>query len=160
MNFGEGANCYGMSVSSLMEYEHHDYDQFLEKIGWDEEERTTPSNTTNKSDIEEPKVNRKENKKLRTALIQERNKLTSPLKKETEKLESAIMELEEQLEDQHKELILASNSGDNSKVMDISRVVTSNEKEVEHMFELLEIASVQSPRTEKPIFFQLFCFLP
>ncbi|MEA3499119.1 MAG: ABC-F family ATP-binding cassette domain-containing protein [Campylobacterota bacterium] len=114
------------------------YDEFLEKIGWDEEESTNA--TTNNNTKTEQKVNKKENKKLRTALIQERNKLTSPLKKRTQKLETTIMELEEQLEEQHKELIIASNSGDNSKVMDISRVVTTNEKEVEKLFEELEIA--------------------
>ncbi len=50
------------------------YDDFLAKIGWDEEEGEVKSKPVSK-------VNKKENKKLRAELIQERNKKTSPLKK-------------------------------------------------------------------------------
>ncbi len=107
------------------------YDDFLEKIGWEEEIVEEVVKTI-------PKVNKKENKKQRSILIQERSKLTSPLKKEVEKLESIIMEDEEQLEKQHKELLKASNANDNSKVMEISKIVTKNEKLVEDNFELLE----------------------
>ena len=113
------------------DYFDGNYDDFLSKIGWDEEESVTTLKST-------PKVNKKENKKLRSAIIQERSKLTSPLKKEVEKLENKIMEIEELLEDEHKELITASNKGDNSKVIELSGVVTKHEKEVEEMFELME----------------------
>ena len=119
------------------EYFDGNYDDFLEKIGWEEEVEKQP-NIVEDIKNSEPKVNKKENKKLRSALMQERNKLTSPLKKMVDKLESSIMELEDELEGHHKELIDASNAGDNSKIMDISRVVTTLEKEVEDKFELLE----------------------
>ncbi len=108
------------------------YDEFLEKIGWDEEEQ---SEELKKS---APKINKKENKKLRTALISERNKLTTPLKKEVEKLENSIMEIEDLVEKEQAELIQASNSGDNSKVIELSQVVIKHEKEVEEKFEKLE----------------------
>ena len=114
------------------------YDDFLEKIGW-EEEVEKQLNVENQAKGEnKSNLNKKENKKLRSALIQERNKLTSPLKKEVDKLEASIMEIEDELEGHHKELVDASNAGDNSKIMDISRVVTTLEKEVEDKFELLE----------------------
>ncbi len=118
------------------DYFDGNYDEFLEKIGWEDEiiEEVVKSI---------PKVNKKENKKLRTELIKERNKLTSPLKKEVDKLESTIMKIEEELENDHEDLIKASNSGDNSAVMDISRVVTSKEKDVEDNFELLEISQTK-----------------
>jgi len=115
--------------------EHFDggYDDFLEKVGWDEEEQTKEVKAS-------PKFNKKENKKLRAALISERNRQTSPLKKEIEKLESRIIEVEELIEEHHEELIKASNSKDSSKVMEISKLVTSEEAEVEEKFEQLEIA--------------------
>ncbi|MDH5464795.1 MAG: ABC-F family ATP-binding cassette domain-containing protein [Thiovulaceae bacterium] len=104
------------------------YDDFLAKIGWDEE-----------SDEEEKpkvvKVNKKENKKLRAQLIQERNKQTSPLKKEVEQLEALIMEMEEALEIHHKDLLVASNNADNSKIMELSKIVSQTEDEVEVKFE-------------------------
>ena len=48
------------------------------------------------------------------------------------------MIIEENLELEHDALVLASNAGDNAKIMDISRLVSDYEKEVEAKFELLE----------------------
>ncbi|MFK2821442.1 ATP-binding cassette domain-containing protein [Arcobacter sp. YIC-80] len=108
------------------------YDEFLEKIGWEEEEEEKKEKTP-------PKVNKKENKKLRAQIIQERSKKTSPLKKKLEKLENEIMELEDEVSTQQEELIKASNEGDNSKVIELSQIVVKNEKLVEDKFEQLEI---------------------
>jgi len=113
------------------EYFDGGYDDFLEKIGWDDEEEIDKPKSA-------PKSNKKENKKLRSALIQERNKFTTPLKKELENLESRIMELEELLEDHHKELVEVSNSGDTSRLMELSQLVSQEENEVEVKFERLE----------------------
>jgi ATP-binding cassette subfamily F protein 3 len=119
------------------EYFDGNYDEFLSKIGWDEEENEEEKPKAS------PKVNKKENKKLRSALITERNKLTSPLKKEVEKLETAIMETEELLEIEQDNLIKASNQGDNSKVIELSSVVRKYEEQVEEKFEALEIAQTK-----------------
>ncbi|WP_320033902.1 ABC-F family ATP-binding cassette domain-containing protein [Halarcobacter sp.] len=116
----EGADCFDGT-----------YDEFLEKIGWDEEEI---EEKTKKN----PKVNKKENKKLRASIIQERNKITNPLKKAVEKYEAEIIELEDYIEKEQAELIQASNAGDNSKVIELSKNVTTSEKKVEELFEKLE----------------------
>ena len=105
------------------EYFDGNYDEFLEKIGWEEETESEIKDNVTKAD-ETPKVNKKENKKLRSAIIQERSKITNPLKKEIEKLENLIMKNEELVEILHEELIAASNQNDNSKVIDLSREVT------------------------------------
>jgi len=112
------------------------YDEFLEKIGWEEEilEQKVKS---------APKVNKKENKKLRSSLITERNKLASPFKKEVEKLENQIMEIEDLMETEQSELIQVSNSGDNSRLIELSTLISKQEKEVESKFELLEIAQIK-----------------
>ena len=67
------------------EYFDGGYDDFLSKIGWEEEVLEEKVKTT-------PKSNNKENKKLKAELVRERNKLASPLKKKVEKFESQIME--------------------------------------------------------------------
>jgi ATP-binding cassette subfamily F protein 3 len=112
------------------------YDLFLEKIGWEEEEREEVIKAA-------PKSNTKENKKLKAELVRQRNKITSPLKKKVEKLENSIMELEEQLEMHHQELIEVSNLGDSSKVMELSKVVSGEENHVEKMFEEFEELSME-----------------
>jgi len=118
------------------EYFDGGYDLFLQKIGWDED------------DVEEvkPKSNsssKKENKKLRSALIQERSKATTSLKKEVEKLERDIMKLEDKLELDHKALEEASASGDNGKIMELSSLIGKDEEDVEVKFERLEVAQTE-----------------
>jgi ATP-binding cassette subfamily F protein 3 len=113
------------------EYFDGGYDEFLEKIGWEEDEVQERVKSA-------PKSNTKENKKLKAELVRERNKQTSSLKKKVQKLEDAIVELEEELEIQHQELIEASNSGDSALLMELSKTVSQKEAKVEEMFEELE----------------------
>jgi len=120
-------------VKDGAEYFDGTYDEFLEKIGWDEDEdeNQTPKST--------PKSTTKENKKLRAELVRERNKLTSPLKKKVDRLEEQIMDLENQLSIKHEELVAASNAGESATLIDLSKTVSEMEKQVEELFEYLEI---------------------
>ena len=90
-----------------------------------------------------PKSSNKENKKLRAELVRQRNKENSSLKKKVEKLENSIMELEDLLSTHHEELIEVSNSGNSSALMELSKLVSKEESEVEEMFEALEIAQTK-----------------
>nr|WP_321267109.1 ABC-F family ATP-binding cassette domain-containing protein [uncultured Sulfurimonas sp.] len=118
------------------EYFDGGYDEFLEKIGWEDEEKEEKVKI-------QTKENQKENKKLRAELVRQRNKVTSSLKKKVEKLESKIMEIEDSLETHHKELIDASNSGDSATLMELSKLVSDKEASVEEMFEELEVAQTE-----------------
>jgi len=118
------------------EYFDGGYDSFLEKIGWEEEVEEKTAKVA-------PKNNSKENKKLKAELVRERNKKTSSLKKKVDKLENNIMEIEDELSLKHEELIEVSNSGDSSKLMELSKLVADKEKEVEDKFELLEEAQTE-----------------
>ncbi len=119
------------------EYFDGGYDLFLKKIGWESEDGEELK------EVKTPKINKKENKKLRAAIIQERSKITSPLKKEVTRLEKFIMDGEEELEGHHEELIVASNNSDSSKVMELSKLVSEIEREVEEKFERLEVVQTQ-----------------
>lgn len=116
------------------EYFDGGYDLFLEKIGWEDEEIEDKPK-------EKPKTNNtKENKKLRAELVRERNTEISPLKKKVQKLEESIIDTEELLSLNHDKLTSASNEGDTIKIMELSKLVASQESEVEELFELLESA--------------------
>jgi len=113
------------------EYFDGDYDTFLSKIGWEEEqEQTSPQKA--------PKSNTKENKKLRSELIRQRNKLLAPLKKKAQKLEDEIMQKEENLEQLQEDLLQASNTGESATLIELSQKVSLQEAEVETLFESLE----------------------
>jgi ATP-binding cassette subfamily F protein 3 len=119
------------------EYFDGTYDEFLEKIGWEEEEGMV----SEKPKPTKPKIDNKERKKLRSALVQARSKENAPHKKELEFCEEKIMELEEELEHENEKLVLASNSGDNSAMIEASQNVGKLQNEVDALFERLEIAS-------------------
>ncbi len=118
------------------EYFDGGYELFLEKIGWEDEEVEEKVKTA-------PKSNNKENKKLKAELVRERNKLTSPLKKKVQKLENSIMEKEDALELHHEELVKASNSGDSASLMELSKLVSDEEKKVEELFEEFETLQIE-----------------
>lgn len=119
------------------------YDEFLEKIGWDEEisDAPKPAKVT-------ANTNKKENKQLRAALVQERSKLLSPLKKEADYCENTIMKLEEKLKASHELLSTYSNQGETSKLLELSKQVGDDEKMIEELFERLEIAHDEITRIE------------
>ncbi|MGB3962285.1 MAG: ABC-F family ATP-binding cassette domain-containing protein [Sulfurimonas sp.] len=133
------------------EYFDGGYDEFLEKIGWEEQGESGKARERDHlgGEFEEekvksaPKSNTKELKRQSSELIRERNANTSKLKKEVEKLEAAIIKTEEHLTALHKELIEASNSGESAKLMDLSKLVAEKESSVDAMFEELEIAQTQ-----------------
>lgn len=119
------------------------YDEFLEKIGWDEEISDAPKPAKSTQN-----TNKKETKQQRAALVQERSRLLSPLKKEVEKCENTIMQLEEKLKTSHELLTTYSNQGETSKLLELSKSVGDDEKKIEELFEKLEIASDEIARIE------------
>lgn len=118
------------------EYFDRGYDEFLEKIGWEEEEQEKKEKTA-------PKLNHHTSKKIKAALIQERNKLTSPLKKKIEKLEKIIIDTEEALEANQAELIKLSSSGQSDELVDLYKEVAIQENKIEENFEELEVIQTQ-----------------
>jgi len=116
------------------EYFEGNYEEILEKIGWDDEvgESTPKPKTT-----DTPTLGKKESKKLRVDIMNERSKLLSPHKKEIEFCENRIMVLEKLVEKNNQELITVANSNDISKLQTLSKEVSEANKEIEILFERL-----------------------
>ncbi len=117
------------------EYFDGGYEDFLEKIGWEEEEQQSKSQKT------KPKFDKKERKKLRTALIQEKSKESAPYKKKMEHHEEKIMTLENLLHEQTSALEKASKEGNNSHIIEFSQLIAKTQKEIDDHFVQLEAAS-------------------
>ena len=106
------------------------YDEFLEKIGWEEELENTPKKVV--------ATDYNASKKERTALIQERSAKLSPLKKNIDACEANIMRLEEQIKAKNEALIVHSNEGNVGELARISKELISDEKELEGLYERFE----------------------
>lgn len=117
---------------------HHDkaefiresYDDFLKKIGWDEEEEAQV--------VKAPeKPSRQEMKRLRSEAIIERGRELNPLKKKMEALEKKIFKLEEEQKELEKALIDLAAQGDSKKIQESSQRLGSVKKTVDDAFEEL-----------------------
>ncbi len=117
------------------EYFDGTYAEFLEKIGWEEEEGMV------KVKKAKPKINHKERKKLRKAVTQARNEVRKPYTKEIRLCEEKIEGLEADMAVKNETLEKASNSGDNDVIMELSREVGLVQQEIDAFFERLEIAT-------------------
>jgi ATP-binding cassette subfamily F protein 3 len=121
------------------EYFDGTYDEFLEKIGWEEESVGVDQCVNQKN--RKPKLDKAERKKQRSALIKARSKENAPHKKELEFCEEKIMELEDEVESENKRLMDASNSGDNNGMIEASQNIGKLQKKIDELFERLEVAS-------------------
>jgi ATP-binding cassette subfamily F protein 3 len=113
-------------------YFEGNYDDFLEKIGWEDEEGEKKK---------KPKGNQKEYKKQKAALIQARSKEGSPYKKEISLLESEIETFEKKLADENAKLLDASTTNDNSAIMELSQNISKIDSKIEELFLKLETSS-------------------
>jgi len=110
------------------EFFHGDYDDFLSKIGWGEEEDS-------KSKDSSPKLSQKDYKHMRAQLMSERAKMVNPLKKKVEDLESLIDECEGDVEDVTDEL---ERTTDNDKMVELSLKIGKLNESIEKAFNELE----------------------
>ncbi|MGW8169218.1 MAG: ABC-F family ATP-binding cassette domain-containing protein [Sulfurovaceae bacterium] len=117
------------------EYFDGTYDEFLEKIGWEEEEGM------GKPQKSKPKIDKKERKLLRANLVQAKSKEISPYKKDMDSCETKIIKLEKQLEEHNQTLVNATDSGNNSQIIEISQIISKINNEIEECFEKLEVAT-------------------
>jgi len=117
------------------EYFDGTYADFLEKIGWEEEEGNV------KPKKKKPKIDYKERKKLRKAVTKERNEERKLYTKEIKECEEKIEKLEAQMAAKNELLTEASNKGDNDAIMEYSKEVGLVQQEIDALFEKLEIAS-------------------
>lgn len=118
---------------------HHDkveflsetYDDFLRKIGWEDEEQ----NVQPVKQVEKP--NRQEMKRLRSEMIIERGRELNPLKKKMESLEKEVMKLEEEQGKLEAAMIDLASSGDSKKIQESSQRLGVVKKRIDEAFEEL-----------------------
>jgi ATP-binding cassette subfamily F protein 3 len=110
------------------------YDEFLERVGWDEEIEVGEKK-------EKKKLPKKESKRLRAELTIERGREVGPYKKEVDRLEEDISSDEIKVKKLEEELVLASESSNGTIVTALSKELGAINKKIESDFEKLEVAS-------------------
>ena len=113
-----------------VEYLSETYDDFLRKIGWEEDESSSPGGSREKP-------SRQETKRMRSEMIIERGRNCSPMKKRMEYLEQTIIKLEEEQPKLEAELIERSTQGDSKKIQETSQRLGVVKKKIDKAFEEL-----------------------
>ena len=141
------------------EYFNGGYEDFLRRVGW-EEEGEGPSGHHQlgyelKPQKQNHKLSRKEYKKLRSQLVKDRSDTLKPLKKKVEEVEAKILDLETKKEDLSKKLIQISQKGGSSEAAGISQELGEIEGELEIFYEDFERFSTELVDTEEDFDVQL-----
>jgi len=124
-----------------VEYFDGGYDDFLEKIGWENEQ-------AGQSTLVLPKLGRKELKRKRQNLILEKSRAVNPLKKNQEKLELNIENWEQEKIKINDELITASQNSEGQKIEELSKNLNKIEVELEKGYSLYEEITLDIEKLE------------
>jgi ATP-binding cassette subfamily F protein 3 len=117
--------------NNKVEFLPYTYDEFLEKIGWEDE--SLEKKQTPKSD----KISRADAKRMRSELVVERSRALSSLKKEMEKLEKQIVKDEEDIQKVENQLVNDASTLDGKKISELSQRLGALKKDVDTNFEKL-----------------------
>jgi ATP-binding cassette subfamily F protein 3 len=109
------------------------YEEFLEKIGWDEQDEESPKT---QSEGLKKHFSRHE----RAQLIKERSRLQAPLKKQILQAEEKIMSAEASLKSNQQQLLAAleKNPQVAQEIVQLTQEISQIEKLIEEQFEMLE----------------------
>ena len=119
------------------------YDDFLEKVGWEDEDNSSESEPKAK------KLTHKEYKHLRSEIIKERSRQTKSLKVDIEKAESQIIKYEEDIDAANQGLISASGKEDAEGITKYSKLLSDSESKVDKLFLELENKSESLAQIER-----------
>jgi len=113
------------------------YQDFLNRVGWKDEEG--PVHTKNETAyLADNKINKKQLRRIRAELINEKSKILGGLQKKIDATEKEIVSLEEKIENDNNDLLDASVNGDGEKIKGLSKAVYDSKARVEKLFVELE----------------------
>lgn len=122
------------------EYFYGGYDDFLKKIGWDEDEREEAAG---------PKLSHKELKQQRSEWVIKRSKALKPLREKEAELEAVIVGLEKLLGLKEAALVKASEDGKGDEIQTLSQELAELNEKIESLFSKLEEVAEQISAVEE-----------
>lgn len=111
------------------------YQDFLDKIGWEDEEESRGASRQEDESKRDMPVNKRDIRRMRTDIITKRSKEIKPLEERIHKTEELISVKEAQLEQRNLEIAEAAGSGKGREIENLSREVHSLQKEIDSLFE-------------------------
>jgi ATP-binding cassette, subfamily F, member 3 len=126
------------------------YEEFLEKIGW-ESEKNEAFDDERKTAVNQ-NTNKKEVRKKRAEIIEEKSKAIKPIETKYKHLEKQIEKLESELKIYNEEFLKASVTSDGEKIAKLSKTIHDIENNISNLYN--EFEDVMNKYDEKIIFFE------
>jgi ATP-binding cassette subfamily F protein 3 len=117
---------------------HGTYRDFLERVGWEDEEKDMPAEKTPEEELDRSSIRKKGHKRLRAEFIQTRSKVLGPLEQKMTSIEKEIMGLEKEIENNNQTLIRATTIGDGKSIASLSISIHNMRKEIDRLFDELD----------------------
>jgi ATP-binding cassette subfamily F protein 3 len=118
---------------------HGTYSEFLEKVGWQEEDGPERQEIPQPDETPEAaRISKKEARKRRSEIITEKNRVVKPLEKKMAATEKGIEVQEEKLQELNQAMLAASQTGDGEKIAALSKEIHACQTKVDGHFETLE----------------------
>jgi ATP-binding cassette subfamily F protein 3 len=115
------------------------YQEFLDKVGWDEGESLTGSRQkAPEKQSGAQSMTKKEYRRMRSLIVAEKGRALKPLEKNIEALENAIIGWEEKLEDLNLQMQEAAGSGRGEDIEELSRQMHEYREKIDEAFGRLE----------------------
>ncbi len=116
---------------------HGTYSQFLEQIGWDDQESITFKKKSSKQE-DTKNLNKKEKRKIRAEFIARRSKVLTPFEKKINKIEKDVEKAELQLHLETESLIKASQEQDGATITKLSASIKQSQNHIDSLYKDLE----------------------
>jgi ATP-binding cassette subfamily F protein 3 len=133
------------------------YQEFLDRVGWANEreaEASRPSSRQNKlvpTIFKRGNFNKKEMRRLRAQLNEDRSKTLVPLQTKIAELEKTIMLLEKDVERESQALVEASEKGDGEAISKLSITIHNLNAKIETLFKELESLTAEHDAKAKEL---------
>jgi ATP-binding cassette subfamily F protein 3 len=122
-----------------LEVFHGGYQEFLEKGGWKDEDRSgKPDRIENSVKHRAGRPNRKDMRKKRSGIIIEKGKTLKPMKDRMLQVEEEIERSETEIAQINKDLASASLPGNGSRIADLSRQLNTRQAAIDSLYDEFE----------------------
>jgi ATP-binding cassette subfamily F protein 3 len=120
-----------------------DYQRFLDKIGWKDEEdrprgRASVEVKNKEGAVSRENLNPRELRKIRSELVAERSRVLRPLEKKMQEKEKAVERLDTELQKMNAAIVEASRLKDGFRVVELSKSMHQAKTEIDIVLEDLE----------------------
>ncbi|GAX59823.1 ATPase components of ABC transporters [Candidatus Scalindua japonica] len=116
---------------------HGTYAQFLEQIGWDDQDSITPGEKSSKQEGPQS-LNKKDKRKVRAEFTARRSKALAPFEKKIREIEKKIEKSERELHLDTESLIKASQDKDGVTISRLSKSIKHAQNHIDTLYESLE----------------------